>query len=227
MRRFRELSPEEQQIWTLATANVTTRVALGEKRNRARRANRQLAEGGDGAPQNAASPDISREAFARMLAASFAGGSQATRDVDPRSAAMQATPSVATEDALRVPAAQRAKRRSGSEFEGMSAANRLHRVQALDLHGLTLQAAHQAVRKFVKLHWERGNQDLLIITGKGESIRRDKSTIGPIALGGNLRRELPIWLTTPAMARWIDALGTARPDQGGEGAYWVRLRRKR
>jgi hypothetical protein len=84
----------------------------------------------------------------------------------------------------------------------------------IDLHGLTLAAAHQALGRFIGIQAAAGRRCLLVITGKG---RQDRP--------GRLRREVPTWLEG-----WrppVLAITPARPRDGGEGAFYVLLRRRR
>ena len=60
-----------------------------------------------------------------------------------------------------------------------------------------------------------GLRTVLLITGKG---RGD---------GGVLRRELPRWLNQPRNRERIVAVTPARPKDGGEGAFYLRLKRVR
>lgn len=82
----------------------------------------------------------------------------------------------------------------------------------LDLHGMTQGEAFAAFSRFIARAGREEKRNLLVITGKG--------TRG----GGVLRRLLPLWAEEiPA----ILALSPARPRDGGEGAFYVRLRRGR
>jgi DNA-nicking Smr family endonuclease len=85
----------------------------------------------------------------------------------------------------------------------------------LDLHGLTQGAAQAAALAFVARGIETGARCLLIITGKGG------------AQGGVLRRALPHWLEASGHARDILRLVPAAIQHGGEGAFYVLLKRKR
>jgi DNA-nicking Smr family endonuclease len=95
-------------------------------------------------------------------------------------------------------------------------AHRLRRGEAmiearLDLHGLTESEAHHAVDRFVEASWSMGRRLVLLITGKG----------------GVLRTELPRWLAESRHRGRVLALGAAAPRHGGDGAYYLRLRRSR
>jgi DNA-nicking Smr family endonuclease len=82
----------------------------------------------------------------------------------------------------------------------------------LDLHGMTQGEAHAALQRFIRHAWNDGARTLLVITGKGK--------IG----GGVLRRLVPLWLEEGELARIVLAVTPARAKDGGEGAFYVRLR---
>lgn len=86
----------------------------------------------------------------------------------------------------------------------------------LDLHGMTREAAHQAVQRFVLSAAARELRCLLVITGKGRG--------GEV---GVLKAELPHWLDRDPLRPLILARVAARPQHGGEGAVYLLLRRRR
>jgi DNA-nicking Smr family endonuclease len=85
----------------------------------------------------------------------------------------------------------------------------------LDLHGMTQAAAQAAVIGFVARALEHGQRCLLIITGKGGK------------QGGILRAALPHWLQASAFAPAILRHVPAALHHGGEGAFYVLLKRRR
>lgn len=86
---------------------------------------------------------------------------------------------------------------------------------AIDLHGMTQARAHEALDRFVAAALKGGARVLLVVTGKGR-------------LGeGILRRHVPEWLKAGPYASRILRLAPARPPHGGEGAFYVLLRRAR
>jgi DNA-nicking Smr family endonuclease len=99
-------------------------------------------------------------------------------------------------------------------------AERLHRGQMvidgrIDLHGMTQTEAHDALAAFMDRAEARGWRCVLVITGKG------------MRGGGVLRAAVPRWLNlSPHRAR-ILSFGAARPKDGGDGALYVLLRRRR
>ncbi len=92
----------------------------------------------------------------------------------------------------------------------------------LDLHGMTQAAAHAALERFVGESWRRDRRCLVIVTGKGRGTD-DWGRPSP----GVLRRMVPRWLAEPDLAWMVLATAAARPQHGGEGAFYLLLRRRR
>jgi DNA-nicking Smr family endonuclease len=102
----------------------------------------------------------------------------------------------------------------------------------LDLHGMTQQAAHAAVARFIARQHSAGKRCLLIVTGKGKagdplSPKEAPSRFTYSSERGVLREALPRWLNEPALRQHIIAVSPARPEHGGAGASYVLLKRKR
>lgn len=95
----------------------------------------------------------------------------------------------------------------------------------IDLHGMTLAAAHPALNRFVTDAYDRGLRLLLVITGKG---RGSDDGDGPIPeRRGVLRRQVPHWLTSPPIGALVLEIREAHQRHGGGGAYYVYLKRRR
>lgn len=93
----------------------------------------------------------------------------------------------------------------------------------LDLHGMRQAEAHAALARFVHARVACGDRTILVITGKGlKKLDRAASTI---IEAGVLRSMLPIWLSEPSLAPMIAGWDAAAQGHGGEGAFYVRLRR--
>jgi DNA-nicking Smr family endonuclease len=167
-----------------------------------------------------------------------------TRDVAPlRGVAPAAAPAdQATAEAepaepgpdLRAPAPAAAHRRRLPELApgtvadlDRATAERLRRgtfaIDArLDLHGLTQDAAHAALERFLAGSAARGRRCVLVITGKGlgDSAR-------PGSGRGVLRQAVPHWLNQAPNRARILAVMPAQPKHGGAGALYILLKRKR
>jgi DNA-nicking Smr family endonuclease len=86
----------------------------------------------------------------------------------------------------------------------------------LDLHGLTQKEAQsQLIHKFERC-LNQNHRHLLIITGKG--VRLDGSM-------GVIRERLPEWLNSDSLSKYIGAFSNAKPEHGGDGAFYVRLKK--
>jgi DNA-nicking Smr family endonuclease len=92
----------------------------------------------------------------------------------------------------------------------------------LDLHGLTRDKAFASLKRFIQSHYQRGSRCLLIITGKGIGKNEEGER-----LPGVLKQSLPAWLATDELSPMILAFDKAQQKDGGSGAYYVLLRRKR
>tara|TARA_B100001063_G_scaffold205944_1_gene201099 strand:+ start:366 stop:950 length:585 start_codon:yes stop_codon:yes gene_type:complete len=82
----------------------------------------------------------------------------------------------------------------------------------LDLHGLTAARAESRLAQFIEVAARDGCRCVLVITGKGTGI---------------LRGHVPNWLKRQPLSPYILALAEARPYDGGSGALYVLLRRKK
>jgi len=87
----------------------------------------------------------------------------------------------------------------------------------LDLHGHGRESAHRALNAFIQTSAAAGRRCVLVVTGKGS---RD----GGI---GVIRAAVPQWLNLAPLRDHILSYNAARPQDGGEGAIYVLLRRRR
>lgn len=86
----------------------------------------------------------------------------------------------------------------------------------LDLHGMSLEEARDAVTTFVKRRQSEGDRVIAIIPGRGSHSPRGI---------GVLRGEIGAWLSDGRAARHVAAFATAPDDMGGAGALLVLLAR--
>jgi len=87
----------------------------------------------------------------------------------------------------------------------------------IDLHGHTASAAHTTLNAFITSSHGAGKRCVLVITGKG-SMKEG---------GGIIRREFPTWLNAPENRARVLGFAQAQPSDGGSGAFYVLLKRKR
>ena len=101
---------------------------------------------------------------------------------------------------------------------------RLFPEARIDLHGMTLDQAHPALTGFVLRSYGEGKRLILVITGKGKA--RDDG--GPIPVRfGVLKHQVPQWLRMAPLGNVVMQVTQAHQKHGGEGAYYVYLRRAR
>jgi DNA-nicking Smr family endonuclease len=94
----------------------------------------------------------------------------------------------------------------------------------IDLHGMTLNQAHPALLRFIHDSYTKQRRLVLVITGKGKD--RDEGYSMPVPRGV-LRHQVPHWLHAPQLAPMVLQVLPAHLRHGGEGAYYVYLKRKR
>jgi len=87
----------------------------------------------------------------------------------------------------------------------------------IDLHGMDQRAAFSALMGFIDTATRAGRRAVLVITGKG-------AVSGG---GGVLRRNAPNWLMSSPLAGRILTIQPAHTRHGGDGAFYVLLRRKK
>lgn len=155
---------------------------------------------------------------------------------DPRRAGARVAPAVAVPPAIapvfappraaRVPAAVATPvaldRRSAQKLRR----GRLAIEGRIDLHGLTQEEAHRTLAGFIAAQVRRGHKYVLVITGKGTfRALRDGHVVSQT--GGVLRDQVPKWLAAPALRAHVQAIQPAARHHGGDGAFYVLLRRER
>lgn len=111
-----------------------------------------------------------------------------------------------------------------------SMSHRIQRVRnvkidaRIDLHGLTLEEGRLKLTKFLICCQERRDLWVLVITGKGRQ-KLDHNGSSHVPLKKTLRDQVPHWLEDPLLHSIVSAYTTAKPQDGGNGALYVRLKR--
>lgn len=94
----------------------------------------------------------------------------------------------------------------------------------LDLHGLRQDEAHARLKGFLAYGQSSGWKLVLVITGKGrgsgfEALHEPER--------GVLRRMVPLWLSLSDFRPYVLGFEEAHLAHGGQGAIYIRLRKKR
>jgi DNA-nicking Smr family endonuclease len=90
----------------------------------------------------------------------------------------------------------------------------------VDLHGLTQEAAHRRLGRFLADCQAAQAKVVLVITGKGRAASEYEIGAGR----GVLRRLVPLWLASAELRPYVVGYETAGRSHGGEGALYVRIR---
>ena len=104
-------------------------------------------------------------------------------------------------------------RRTGQRFKR----GQLPVEARLDLHGMNQTEAHHALSTFLSVQQAAGRRCVIVVTGKG---------VGKEG-GGVLRNAVPRWLNEVPNRDKVLAFEYARQKDGGAGALYVLLRRRR
>ena len=95
----------------------------------------------------------------------------------------------------------------------------------LDLHGMNTATAKKRSIEFIRFNYLNGKRLLLIITGKGKSLKtsffENKTQIGII------RKSLKAWLYESDMRTKILGVVSSHINHGGEGAFYIYLKKNK
>lgn len=103
--------------------------------------------------------------------------------------------------------------------------SRSHTIQIesrLDLHGFTLQQAHEQLESFILSSYRKEMRCVLVITGKGSS-----ASAQWWEEQGVLKNNVPRWLGEEPLKSKIIEYRVAKPEHGGSGALYVLLRKNK
>ncbi len=93
----------------------------------------------------------------------------------------------------------------------------VHIEASLDLHGLNRDQSERAVYRFIRKAYQEQKRIVLIVTGKGRFSPSGVSV---------LRQELPRWLKGDELSDIVLFYKIAKPKDGGDGAFYILLKKK-
>jgi len=91
----------------------------------------------------------------------------------------------------------------------------------LDLHGFTIEESKEKVVNFILRNYQRKKRMLLLITGKGKRLSVAEGWRGT----GKLKKNVPIWLNSVQLSKYILWFDSANHENGGEGALMIYLKK--
>ena len=101
----------------------------------------------------------------------------------------------------------------------------IKKIRSLDLHGKTLDEANSIIENFIKKSYKDKVQKLIIVTGKGLHSNNEKDPYVSKDLG-ILKYSVPEFITNNlALMNKINEIKDAKIEDGGEGAFYIYLKK--
>ena len=101
------------------------------------------------------------------------------------------------------------------------------KVRSLDLHGYSLEQANNAIEKFILKAFEEGVSKLIVVTGKGihSNVEKDPYVSKDLSI---LKYSVPEFINNNEnLMRVINDIQDATIEDGGSGAFYILLKKKR
>ena len=101
------------------------------------------------------------------------------------------------------------------------------KIKHIDLHGFTLQEANKTVEKFINDSYDHNVSKIIVVTGKGlhSSVEKDPYVSKDLSI---LKYSVPEFIQKKIeLMKKISEIKSAKIDDGGEGAFYIYLKRKK
>ena len=99
-------------------------------------------------------------------------------------------------------------------------------IKTVDLHGFSLIDANNFIEKFIKECFENNVHKIIVITGKGLRSQNDKNPYISKDLS-ILKNSVPKFIKSKSsLVELIKEIKEANIEDGGEGAFYILLRKK-
>jgi len=106
-------------------------------------------------------------------------------------------------------------------------ANNTLKVKSIDLHGYTLEQANIAIEKFILKSFEEKVSKLIVVTGKGihSDVEKDPYVSKDLSI---LKYSVPEFIhNNQNLMKLINDIQDASIEDGGSGAFYIYLRKKK
>ena len=103
----------------------------------------------------------------------------------------------------------------------------LLKIRSIDLHGYTLEKANIAIEEFILQAFEESVSKLIVVTGKGihSDVEKDPYVSKDLSI---LKYSVPEFINNNQnLMRVINDIQDATIEDGGSGAFYVFLKKKR
>lgn len=105
--------------------------------------------------------------------------------------------------------------------------NKLIKTKLIDLHGYTLEGANQVIENFIIKSFEEDVGKLIVVTGKGLHSKNQNNPYVSKDLS-ILKYSVPEYIrNNQNLVRLVDFIQDARIEDGGSGAFYVYLKKKK
>ena len=105
--------------------------------------------------------------------------------------------------------------------------NKTLKTKLIDLHGYTLENANQVIENFIIKSFEEGVSKIIVVTGKGLHSKNQNNPYVSKDLS-ILKYSVPEFIkNNENLSKVIDSLQDARIEDGGSGAFYIHLKKKR
>ena len=99
------------------------------------------------------------------------------------------------------------------------------KTRSIDLHGYTLDEANKTVENFINKSFSENVNKLIVVTGKGLHSNNEKDPYVSKDLG-ILKYSVPEFITNnQALMNKINEIKDAKIEDGGEGAFYIYLKK--
>ena len=102
-----------------------------------------------------------------------------------------------------------------------------HKIKSIDLHGYTLEEANKSIKDFINKSYEEGINKLIVVTGKGLHSKNEKDPYVSKEFG-ILKYSVPDFIKkNMELLKKISEIKSANIEDGGDGAFYIYLKRKK
>ena len=102
---------------------------------------------------------------------------------------------------------------------------KIFKTRLIDLHGYTLEEANKTVENFINKSFSENVNKLIVVTGKGLHSNNEKDPYVSKDLG-ILKYSVPEFITNNlALMNKINEIKDAKIEDGGEGAFYIYLKK--
>tara|TARA_B110000003_G_scaffold216067_1_gene215464 strand:- start:187 stop:600 length:414 start_codon:yes stop_codon:yes gene_type:complete len=102
-----------------------------------------------------------------------------------------------------------------------------YKIKSIDLHGYTLEEANKSIRNFINKSYEENVNKLIIVTGKGIHSNNEKDPYVSKEFS-ILKHSVPEFIKkNMELVKKISEIKVANIEDGGDGAFYIYLKRKK